>query len=122
MRFDVPMLPHPDCMLVGSKRREKAWNEAKDALAAEVYHSAPTGHEPFERPHIVITAFVGDGHPVYYRPQSPFYLWPALDGVFEGLRRANLIKSPGAVPIITTTVMTDCGDVEGLQITIEELS
>src|SRR5687768_12444875 len=116
MRFDVPALPHPDCALVGSKRGEKEWNEAMDALAAEVYNAAPRGYEPFERPHIAITAFVGKSKKRYFRPESPFALWPALDGVFEGLKRANLISSAGAVPIITTAVLTDCGPVEGLQI------
>jgi hypothetical protein len=120
MRFEVFALPKQECAQVGSKRAEAAYNAAKEELAGEVYSAAPRQPEPFEVPHVSVTAYIGNGKDGYFRPESPFALWPALDGVFEGLMRANLIKSAALVPIVTTAVMPDC-EVEGLAITIEEL-
>lgn len=117
MRFDVRALPRTECAIQGSKRAGKEYNAAVDELAGEVYASAPRAEQPFNRPHLTIVAFVGSGESGYFRPQSPKTLWPALDGVFLGLKRAGLTDE---VPVVTVAVLTGC-DTEGLQITIEEL-
>jgi hypothetical protein len=128
MKFEVHSLPPRGCEVVGSKRGEEAYNAAKDELACAV-HTAAEEHmdtfgewapEPFADPLLTITAFVGHGSEDWFRPESPHALWPALDGVFEGLKRARLIHATAAVPAVLTSVITDC-EIEGLALTISEL-
>lgn len=121
MRFEVPILPPQGAEIQGSKRGEREYHVALERFTAEVCTSAPRNVEPFKRAHLSIVAFVGKRRGRYFRPESPYRLWPALDGVFDGLKRANILLAPADAPIVTTAVVPDSYR-EGVQITIEELA
>jgi hypothetical protein len=121
MRFEVPFLPPRGAEVQGRTWREGGeYNAVLSSLAAEVASSAPPCETPFERAHLTIVAFIGSGREEYFRPRSPRRLWPALDGVFDGLQQANIILASENAPAVTTYVVTGSKK-EGLQITIEEL-
>lgn len=119
MRFEVRALPRVECALVGSKRSGAPYNAAKEELAGEVYAAAPRRATPFLDPLVSIVAFVGEGGDGYFRPRTPMSLWPALDGLFEGLKRAGLVESVSTVMTKVTRVQTR--EEEGLLIVLSEL-
>jgi hypothetical protein len=120
VRFEVPFLPPRGTEVQGHVREDGEYNAVFRSLAAEVASSAPPCDAPFERAHLSIVAFIGSGREEYFRPRSPRRLWPALDGVFDGLKQARILLASEDAPVVTTAVITGSKK-EGLQITIEEL-